>query len=129
MNYMVWVIGGFALLYFAKAVEAFGDFGATPAERLPFYFAALAMLGGGLFCFFKGWRGAIAAIKGGVSGDQKPQVQAKKVPASRIVETAPSDEFDADAALSRYMANRKVDPTVSVSETAFNRPRFGRKTD
>lgn len=127
MNYMVWVISGFALLYFARAVEAFGDFGATPAERLPFYFAALAMLGGGLFCFFKGWRGAIAAIKAGFRKEQKPQTQTKRVPASRIVEPDASDEFDADAALSRYMANRIADPTVSGTDTASNKPSFGRK--
>ncbi|WP_298465475.1 hypothetical protein [uncultured Erythrobacter sp.] len=127
MNYMAWVIGGFALLYFARAVEAFGDLGATPAERLPFYFAALAMLGGGLFCFFKGWRGAIAAIKDGLGKGRKPQTQEKKVPASRIVIPDTSDEFDADAALSRYMAKRTADPTVSGTDPASNKRSFGRK--
>ena len=62
MGYFKWTIGGFALLALARFVEAIGDLGTTPGQRLPVYLFALLLLAGAGYCFVKSWRGAWAAM-------------------------------------------------------------------
>jgi len=127
VNYMVWIVAGFALLFFATRVEAFGDLGSGPAERLPFYFAAVAMMIGAAFSFYKGWRGAMAAINANDSDSSTEVPSDKSSAATRLDDADASSSFDADAALARYMENRSKAPAVHESDGTPVRSSFGRK--
>jgi|GEM_PF-1362131 len=137
MKVIAWLIGGFVLLVLSGLVEAVGDTGATPGERLPLYFAALAMLIGAGACFVLGIRNAF----GTVFGRKAPKTASDKLaarPATRIdpleAEPEPVSDFDPDAALSRYLAKRPpiADAPAQASAPAPARTQrkpggFGRK--
>ena len=110
MRYIPWLVGGFGLIWLAGAVESFGDLGSTPDARLPFYFVALALLGAAIYCLFKGYRGFSADLPWAKKMDEEPDVSEPKPnkPASRLVAPDPSDNFDVDAAFSRYMNKRSA---------------------
>lgn len=133
MNYILWVIGGFVALFVSNAIQDFGDMGATPEERLPFYGTALFVLALGLYCFFKGWRGSMKEIADGKASGA-PKTNEKKAWSDPLDEekVGTNGSFDADAALARYMERRSSD-TDGVEEEAqerpHNRPAFGRKRE
>ncbi|MCK0128719.1 hypothetical protein [Erythrobacter sp. F6033] len=119
MHYFIWIIGGFALLGLSGLIEGYGDLGAGPEDRLPFYFTALAILVGAGFCFFKGWRGAAAEFPWAKNKETSQSTEA--VPATRKTDsdgTETETEFDVDAAFERYMKSRPSD----VSATAKHQP-------
>jgi hypothetical protein len=133
MKAIAWLVGGFVLLGLSGMIEAVGDTGATAAEGLPLYLAALAVLLGAPFCFFKAFRAAFAG-----KGQDRPAPPAPRNarPAHRIVdppEAAEIEDFDPDAAFARYMAKRtgqtgEAHPEAPVPTTLQAPPStFGRK--
>jgi hypothetical protein len=133
MKTIAWLVGGFALLGLSGMIEAVGDTGATAAERLPLYLAALAVLLGAPFCFYKAFRAAFAG-----KGRDRPAPPAPRTarPAHRIVdppEPAETEDFDPDEAFARYMAKRSSEPASAqpAGDTPAPqtppRPGFGRK--
>lgn len=142
MHYFGWIFVGFAALFVSNLIEGIGDFGSSPAERLPFYLTALALLIFALFSFFKGGRGAWRAVEaqmGKRPEDVREEMRAATRtarPASRkdpVAANAPQapGEFDPDAALRNYMAKRdsgEVQPVEPKPDAAQPpRPVFGRK--
>lgn len=137
MKAMFWVMGGFVLLALSRAIEAVGDTGTNPSERLPIYFLALAALLGAAFCFIKAgrvlWNNFTGKNRGGGSGGSGPEGDAR--PARRLADRVPadgSDSFDADAAFARYMEqrgdSRPQAAPASGQSTPLPQPRgFGRK--
>lgn len=107
MKAMVWVMGGWMLLMAAKFVEAIGDRGATPGERLPIYSFAIVVLFGAGFCFVRAGRVLWDNFTGKNKGGSGPDGGAR--PARRLTDPLPaddSDSFDADAVFARYMERR-----------------------
>lgn len=136
MKAMFWVMGGFVLLTLSRAIEAVGDTGASPSERLPIYFLALAVLLGAGFCFIKAgrvlWDTFTGRNRGGGTDGSGPTGGAR--PSRRLSDPLPddgSDSFDADAAFARYM-ERRSEPEQQVISTGQGAPTpqprgFGRK--
>ncbi|WP_128892294.1 hypothetical protein [Erythrobacter sp. HKB08] len=142
MHYFGWIFLGFVALVVSNLIEGIGDFGSSPAERLPFYLTALALLLFALFSFFKGGRGAWRAVEaqfGNKPDDVREEMRAATRaarPASRkdpVVANAPQAPggFDPDAALRNYMAKRDSGAVQPVepkpAEPQPQRPVFGRK--
>ncbi|MBV7259645.1 hypothetical protein [Erythrobacter crassostreae] len=136
MHYFIWIIGGFALLALSNMVAGVGDLGAGPADRLPFYFAALAVLAGAGFCFFKGYRAASAEFPWNKNKSQASPHKGDPVPAKRMPKPKDGEEdpsFDVDAAFERYMKNRPegANEPVAAEPAPITSPAprsgFGRK--
>ena len=129
MKVIAWLVGGFALLTLSGVVEAIGDTGATPGERLPLYFAALAMLLGAGACFVLGIRGALKTVFGKKKAAPTEADPAPTRPATRIdpvsAETDLQSDFDPDAALARYLAKRA--PNAAAPAEIPASARTGRK--
>jgi hypothetical protein len=123
---MLHLIGGFVLLAISRIVGAVGDgFPINPdgvsTERLIFHVTALGFTILAGYCF-------IICLKS-LFSKQKPSAQ--KAPIFKRPAAIQQDaQFDADAAIQRYLANR---PDPQVSEVPDDRPQpprpgFGRKT-
>ncbi|WP_017666166.1 hypothetical protein [Porphyrobacter sp. AAP82] len=138
MKAMFWVMGGWVLLIAAKSVEAIGDRGATPGERLPIYSFAIVVLFGAGFCFIRAgrvlWDNFTGKNKGGGSGGSGPGRGAR--PARRLTDPLPdndSDSFNANAAFARYMERRGQSAPQAPSPAGQDAPPppqprgFGRK--
>lgn len=130
---------GFALLFVSKSVARMGDIQFTidgGVGALPYHASALAMLVAALVAF------AVGAMKlyNGVTKPIEPvtPVVARAAPSPRRVDGSPTptecapSEFDADAALARYLANKAVAPVTVDATLPVAQPRraagFGRKT-
>ena len=133
MKTIAWLVGGLVLLGLSGLIEAFGDTGATAADRIPVYILALLVLLGAPFCFVMAFRGAWAVIRGGAQVRPTPTTPRA---AHRIIDppkTAETGEFDPDAAFARYMPKRTGQPAEAQSgepappSPQAPRPSFGRK--
>jgi hypothetical protein len=124
MRYFGWLLGGFALLGVSRVLGRLGDLAPVAAsgpspERALWHGLALILVLASLACFIRTgiliWRS--------VSG--RPTAPKPKVAA--VFEDERSD-FDPDAALARYMANRKAEPATG-EKPALSRPAgsFGRR--
>ncbi|MEE4206912.1 MAG: hypothetical protein V2I39_11510 [Erythrobacter sp.] len=134
MKVIAWLVGGFVLLTLSGVVEAVGDTGATPGERLPLYFAALGMLLGAGACFVLGIRSAFKGVFGRKKADPARSDTAPARPATRIdpveAQADLQSDFDPDAALARYLAKRSADAPAPPEAQARTGPKaggFGRK--
>lgn len=124
MRNIGWLIAGFALYKLSKVLEGLGDaaplaVGGVSAERALWHGAALVILVAGLACFVRALVLAWRAIRGGAP---------KTVPPAPEAGTPdPSEAFDPDAALARYLANR--DPSLPAAEKPAppRGPGFGRR--
>lgn len=105
MRYFGWLIAGFAAYKLSGALEAMGDAASYAAtgvsgERLQYHLGALALLVAGGACFVRAGFLIWKSVRGG--GSPKPGKKAAKAETSAEAEA----EFDPDAVIERYLANR-----------------------
>lgn len=101
------VVMGFALIKLSGSIELQGDLSVDPGPRLAYHLSALVVLIGALACFI--W--ALKAIffdkrtPTPASGSQPADTKPEKT--IQYVDIYPKEsQFDADAALARYMRSR-----------------------
>ena len=123
MRYFGWLIAGFAFYKLSSVLEAMGDAapyaaeGAVATERLQYHGAALVVLIAGGACFIRAGILIWKSVRGG--GSPKPGRKAAKAETPVEAET----EFDPDAVIERYLANRDgaSTPPGPGSTTGFGR--------
>jgi hypothetical protein len=119
MRYFGWLIAGFAFYKLSGVLEAMGDAAPYAAEgvsgeRLQYHLGALALLIAGGACFVRAGILIWKSVRGGGSPPDKSGKSASPVEAE--------PEFDADAALARYLAKRDGGQAPGpTSPTGFGR--------
>ena len=131
------ILGGCALWGLAKALETRGDMAplvldGVSVERLAYHLGALIVMIGAAVLFFKGGLHAFRRLSGRFALGEASDIEVAKVfmPALRGADAA--GEFDADAALQRYLARKHADPAApepSTPEPPAAPVTFGRKQD
>ena len=112
---VLWLASGFGLIRLSKSLETQGDIASAAGDRLFYHCIALLVLLGALACFVRvGWR-ALRTLFGRTASRTKELEQV----------FAENSEFDADAALARYIENRGParEGVPHASRSTFGRKR------
>lgn len=121
MRYIGWLVAGFALYRLSDVIEGMGDAapfvadGGVAGERLGYHLTALVVLLAGGACVIRAGFLIWKSLKGG--GASKP-------PEGKLADVEAEPEFDADAALARYLESRGSPPLEPVAPRPGG---FGRK--
>lgn len=134
MKPIAWMLGGFALMGLAAALESLSDLGSNPVASLPLSLPSIFILLGGQYCLWRGFRSGVALLWSGAF-DRRKQAAVSEKPRSAhsTPDNEPIDGFDADAAFARYMERREADqshPTEMPNATIISPPEratFGRR--
>ena len=126
MRSVRWLIAGFALYKLSDLLEGFGDLApyatdGVSGERLAFHGTALVVLLIGFACFVRALVLAWRTIRGG------GKAEARAVAAVFDDGDEGSSEFDADAALARYLEKRAAPEAGAAPITGPRGSGFGRR--